>query len=161
VRLVVTNATDGLLDLVKIMGDFSLEPHGQGFAIAAPRQSLQAAPWTTQGYPFYSGRGVYRRRFSLPEAFLPGKDGQRIFLEPESCDDVLEVFVNSRPAGVRLWPPYTIEITGLLQPGDNTLELHAANTLINLLEATPRPSGLTAAPRLVAYHQFVFSLEEK
>jgi hypothetical protein len=159
VRLVVTNATDGLLDLVKIMGDFSLEPRGQEYAIAAPQRSLGPAPWTNQGYPFYSGRGVYRRRFSLPEAFLPGEDGRRIFLEPASGDDVLEIFVNGRPAGVRLWPPYTVEITGLLQPGENTLELRAANTLVNLLEATPRLSGLSAAPRLVAYNQFVLNLE--
>jgi hypothetical protein len=69
--------------------------------------------------------------------------------------------VNGRPAGVRLWPPYTIEITGLLQPGENILELRAANTLVNLLEATPRPSGLSAAPKLVAYNHYVFSLEER
>jgi hypothetical protein len=157
-RLVLRNATDGLLDLVKIMGDFRLEPHSQGWAIAAPRRALQPAPWTDQGYPFFSGRGVYRHRFTLPETFLPGEGGQRIFLEPENGDDVLEVILNDQQAGVRLWPPYRTEITGLLRPGENTLELRAANTLVNLLEATARPSGLSGAPRLVAYNQFVFEM---
>ena len=66
-RLVVTSATDGLLDLLKLVGDFSLCPGDDGgYTLAAPRPQLWPAPWTEQGYPFYSGRGVYRRRFDLP-----------------------------------------------------------------------------------------------
>ncbi len=36
-RLVVTNPTDGLLDLLKLTGDFSLAPQGDGtYRIEAP-----------------------------------------------------------------------------------------------------------------------------
>src|SRR4029079_17851662 len=109
-RLVVTNATDGLLDLLKLTGDFSLAPETDGtqtYRITAPRNSLSSAPWTSQGYPHFSGRAVYRKRFELPDAFV----GQRIFLEPEMQDDVLEVLVNDQSGGVRLWAPYQVEIT--------------------------------------------------
>ncbi len=94
--LTVANATDGLLDLVKITGNFSLRQTNNGeYSITAPRTELQPAPWTSQGYPFFSGRGVYRRRIELPPEF----DGQRIFVEPELADDVLEVVVNGQRAG--------------------------------------------------------------
>ena len=75
-------------------------------------------------------------------------------------DDVLEVIVNGQPAGVRLWNPYQVEITSFLKPGENILELRLANTLVNLLEAIERPSGLTGAPKLVPFRTFTFDLTE-
>ena len=156
-RLVVTNATDGLLDLLKLTGDFSLSARGEGsqaHRIEAPCTSLQPQPWTDQGYPHFSGRAVYRKRFELPQSFM----GQRVFVEPEMRDDVLEVSVNGQSAGVRLWEPYDVEITNLLKSGENTLELRVANTLVNLLEAVERPSGLAGAPKLVPYPTFTFDL---
>lgn len=154
-RLVVTNPTDGLLDLLKITGDFSLIPQGDGaYRMTAPCTSLQPKAWTNQGYPHFSGRAVYRKRFELPESFL----GQRVFLEPQMQDDVLEVLVNGQPAGIRLWEPYQVEVTDMLKSGENTLELRVANTLVNLLEAVERPSGLGGAPQLVPYRTFTFDL---
>jgi hypothetical protein len=153
--LTLTSATDGLLDLLKITGDFALRKEVDGsYTIVEPRRTIAPAPWTEQGYPYYSGRGLYRRTVSLPAEV----GGQRIFLEPAMDDDVLEVLVNGRQAGVRLWAPYTVEITDLLQPGENVLELRVANTLVNLLEATARPSGLAGAPRLVSYQPFTFAV---
>ena len=152
-RLVVTNPTDGLLDLLKLTGDFSLTSQDDGtYRISTPRPSLQPQTWTDQGYPHFSGRAVYRKRFELPESFM----GQRVFLEPQMQDDVLEVIVNGQSAGVRLWEPYQVEITNLLKSGENVLELRVANTLVNLLEAVERPSGLGGAPKLVPYTNFEF-----
>jgi len=154
-RLVVTSPTDGLLDLLKLTGDFSLAPQGDGtYVIEAPCTSLQPSSWTKQGYPFFSGRAIYRKRFALPESFA----GQRVFLKPEMEDDVLEVIVNGKSAGVRLWNPYQMEITDFLQTGENTLELRLANTLVNLLERVERPSGLTGAPKLVPYRRFTLDI---
>ncbi|HEY3473587.1 MAG TPA: hypothetical protein VGK56_03200, partial [Anaerolineales bacterium] len=156
-RLVVTNATDGLLDLLKLTGEFSLAPKGDGtYSIEAPRTTLQPQPWTSQGYPHFSGRAIYRKRFELPESFI----GPRVFVEPQMQDDVLEVIVNGESAGVRLWEPYQVEVTHLLKPGENTLELRVANTLVNLLERVERPSGLAGAPKLVPYQTFNFVMEE-
>lgn len=154
-RLVVTSPTDGLLDLLKLTGDFSLSPQGDDtYRISAPCQSLQPQPWTNQGYPHFSGRAVYRKSFELPPSFT----GRRVFVEPEMHDDVLEVLVNGQSAGVRLWAPYPVDITNLVKSGENTLELRVANTLVNLLERVERPSGLAGAPRLVTYQTFTFDL---
>ena len=157
-RLTIRNTTDGLLDLLKITGDFSLarRPDDDGYVIAAPRRTLRAGSWTEQGYPFLSGRGVYRRSVDLPATYA----GQRIFVEPEMLDDVLEVVVNGQRAGVRLWAPYGVEITDYLRPGQNTIDLRVANTLVNLLEAVERPSGLAGAVRFVPYRRVSFALSE-
>jgi hypothetical protein len=156
IRITLTSATDGLLDLLKIVGDFSLAEQGDGYRITAPRRSMEPAAWTSQGYPFFSGRASYCRRFQFPREF----SGQRVFVEPAMGDDALEVIVNGHSAGVRLWAPYAVEITDLLRPGENTLELRVANTLVNLIEATRRPSGLAGAPRLLAYRRVEFRMEE-
>src|SRR5687768_1787407 len=154
-RLVVTNPTDGLLDLLKLTGDFSLAQQDDGsYRIEAPRTFFESQPWTNQGYPYFAGRAVYRKRFELPEYFI----GQRVFLEPKMQDDVLEVIVNGQSAGVRLWEPYQVEITDLLKSGENILEMRVANTLVNLLEAVERPSGLAGAPKLVPYTNFEFEI---
>jgi len=154
-RLTVTNATDGLLDLLKIMGAFSLNRRADGgYSIATPRRTVQPASWTAQGYPYYSGRGVYRRTVQI----APDFEDRRVFLDAAMGDDVLEVVVNGQRAGVRLWAPYEVEITPFVQPGDNTVELRVANTLVNLLEAAERPSGLAGAPRLVPYQEITFAL---
>ncbi len=56
-----------------------------------------------------------------------------------------------------VWPDYEVEITDQLQPGENLLELRLTNTLVNLLEAVERPSGLSAAPSLVPYQLYIFT----
>jgi hypothetical protein len=143
VRLVLGGATDGLLDLVKLVGDFRVTAGGA--VTTASSAAANPASWSEQGCPFYSGTAVYRC-----SATLPGNlDGARVFLEADAGDDVLEVTVNGRSAGVRLWPPYAVEVTDQAVPGVNALELRVANTAMNLLSGQPRPSGLRAAPRLV------------
>jgi hypothetical protein len=156
VWLSLTKATDGILDLVKLTGDFAVERLDGKDRIAARRPEARPASWTEQGYPYYSGRGVYRSRFTLPDAFA----GQRVRLEAALVDDVVEVIVNGWSAGVRLWPPYDVDITDFLCPGENRLELRVANTLINLLEAVERPSGLSGPPRLVPHGRIQASKEE-
>jgi hypothetical protein len=136
-RLTLTKPTDGLLDLLKLIGDFTVHDD----VIRAPRAAGEPADWTRQGYPFYSGCGVYRTRVDAGV--------ERAVLEADAGDDTLEVLVNGESAGVRLWPPYALDVA--LRPGENEIELRVCNTPANLLEGTPRRSGLTGAPRLVPW----------
>jgi len=146
VRLVLEEATGGLVDHVKLLGSFAVAGDaGAGHRIVAPTSEARPASWTEQGYPFYSGRGTYRTAVELPEQAA----GQRLFLEIPMRDDVVEVGVNGRPAGVLLWDPYVVDVTDLVHAGRNEFTFRVANTLANLLNADPRPSGLAGAPRLV------------
>ena len=149
-RLTLTRATDGLLDLLKLVGDFALADG----RIVAPRPTAACADWTTQGHPFYSGCGVYRTRASVGAL----GEGGLVVLEADAGDDALELRVNGRPAGVRLWGPYTFDVTGLLVDGENEFELRVSNTPVNLLEGVPRRSGLVAPPRLVSHAMFELPL---
>jgi hypothetical protein len=153
-RLVVADATDGLLDLVKLIGRFRLDDDG---AIAAERETASPAPWTEQGYPFLSGSAVYRSRVELPSQAA----GARVFVEADAGDDVLEVLVDGTSAGVRLWEPYGVEITEAVGGAAFTLELRVANTAVNLLGGTPRPSGLRSAPRVVLRRPVRVDLSER
>jgi hypothetical protein len=155
IRLVVEAPTGGIVDRVKVMGTFSLAGSAaDGWRIAAPVDELPAAPWTEHGHPFLSGTAIYRRSFDLPAGFA----GTRAFLDVPTGDDVIEVSVNGRSAGVRLWDPYEVEVTDLLEPGTNEVAIAATNTLANLLNGDARASGLAGPPRLFARASFEFDL---
>ena len=126
VRLLLREPTGGLVDHVKLLGSFALAGDAdRGYRIAAsPERPARPASWTDQGYPFYSGRGVYRTTVEVPADLA----GRRLRLEVPMRDDVLEVVVNGHAAGVRLWDPYVVEVTGLLRAGPNELALRVANT---------------------------------
>jgi hypothetical protein len=145
VRMDVTSPTGGLLDKVKIVGAFGLDDRNGRTVVVRPRTSIRPASWTEQGYPFFSGTGRYRRTVAFPGPF----SGCRISLRMPMRDDAAEVYVNGECAGVRLWDPYELDVSGLLRPGDNELEIRVSNTPANLLNAQRRPSGLAGPPILV------------
>jgi hypothetical protein len=155
VRLVIEEATGGIVDNLKLTGTFSLAGDVDAeYRIAAPVPEVDPRVWTEQGYPFYSGTGVYRRTVELPESFAD----HRWFLEVPMNDDVLEVHVNGATAGVRLWDPYVFELTEHLHAGTNELAISVTNTLANLINAVDRPSGLAGVPRIVPHASFMFDL---
>jgi hypothetical protein len=152
VRLVATRKTDGMLDLLKIIGDFSVDGSSEsGYAITAKRNGIDVGDWTSKGYPFFSGTGVYRASFDVPTDHL---DGGRLILEADCGEDVLEVSINGSEGRVAPWHPYRIDVTDLLQAGQNEIELRVTNTLLNILEGVSQASGLFAAPRLVHEHRY-------
>ncbi len=145
VELVVQRRTDGILDLLKILGDFAVEKEDGQFVVARRGERIKVGDWTTQGYPFYSGTGIYRAEIDVPARYLDG----RMMLEADCGDDVLEVRVNGSVGTVVPWHPYRLDVTSALRAGANTIELRVTNTLINMLEAVQKPSGLFSPPRLV------------
>lgn len=154
VRLVAERRTDGILDLLKIVGPFALAGSSDGYRITEPAGRIAVGDWTKQGYPFFSGTGLYTFEVDLPPHYLQGK----LLLAAECGEDVLEVSVNGDSAGILPWHPYRIDLTGRLQPGRNRLTLKVTNTLINILEAVQKPSGLFAEPRLIHMPVYEFTL---
>ena len=147
VRLLLPDPTAGLVDHVKLIGAFALEgDKTSGYRMVGPSSEIEPSSWTEQGYPFLSGRGVYRTRFELPLGF----EEQRLLLSVPMRDDVLEVEVNGSLSGTRLWDPYVVDITDFAHPGSNDLALRVANTPANLLNGLARPSGLAGPPSLQA-----------
>jgi hypothetical protein len=70
--------------------------------------------------------GTLRYRCALR---LPGlQPGEALGLDAGAVDEIAELWLNGRSAGVRIAPPYVWEITALARPGENTIELDVTNT---------------------------------
>ncbi len=164
VKLTAMRRTDGILDLLKIIGDFTLEGGGKSaanagteskslpaadFKIIAAKSRLKIGDWTRQGYPFFSGTASYSAEVEIPEKYLSGK----LFLEADCGEDVLEVNVNGHTRVVP-WHPYRVDITDMVRAGKNYFTLKVTNTVINILEGVQQASGLFSPPRIVHEHQY-------
>lgn len=141
VRLTVTKKSDGMTDLLKIIGSFAVaEDHGVE-TIAEPKTELPLGDWNRYGYPYYSGTGLYTAKVHIAKELLERK----LLLKADVGRDVLTVAVNGKPVGTCLWRPYEADLTPYLKEGENEITLGVVNTLMNLLESTHNPSGLFGA----------------
>ncbi|OFX13567.1 MAG: hypothetical protein A2Z18_08915 [Armatimonadetes bacterium RBG_16_58_9] len=127
----------------RIVGAFSLDETGN--VLCPPRDRIRTGSWTEQGYPFYSGAAVYAQTVTIPQ-FLRS---QKVVIETERPADMVEFAVNSQSAGVRAWAPFQVDITRLVQPGENRIEITVTNSAANALLSDARPSGLLGATRII------------
>jgi hypothetical protein len=155
VKLVVTRRTDGILDLLKIMGNFSLREAGNHYVIIQRGATINVGDWTKQGYPFYSGTGVYRAEVDVPKEY----EGGAFFFEVECGEDVLEVSWNGGPGRVAPWYPYRLDVSDCVRVGKNSLEIKVTNTLINILEGVQKVSGMMASPKLHCFRRYALSVK--
>ena len=81
----------------------------------------------------YSGGAWYRKSVSLTPEQLKG----RVVLNLGQVVATAEVRVNSQPAGIRVSPPWSLEIAKLLKAGENRLEILVYNTLANHYQTIP------------------------
>jgi hypothetical protein len=128
------------------------------FAESTASQPLaKMIPWTElPGRQYYSGEAVYKRSFSLSPAPEPGTHifldfgagtpktdnrtpnaaGMSALLDPPIREAAI-VIINGRRAGSLWHPPYRIDVSTFVHPGDNQIEVHVYNTAINLLAGQP------------------------
>jgi len=84
--------------------------------------------WTTHTDPrikYYSGTAIYKKKISVEV----NKD--RIYLELGNPGFVARVFINSKETGTIWCSPWQTEITDALVDGENEIEIHVANSLMN------------------------------
>jgi len=108
---------------------------------------------------YFSGEAIYTRTFNLDPTdsdvvldFGPGTpttdtrppnaSGIHALLDPP-IREAATIVVNGTRIGSLWHPPYQLNITSALHPGENTLEVHVYSTAINLLAGQP-PRDLTA-----------------
>ncbi|MCY2992981.1 MAG: glycosyl hydrolase, partial [Planctomycetota bacterium] len=75
----------------------------------------------------YSGGARYRKSVTL----TPEQLKNHVLLKLGEVVATAEVRVNGQPAGIRVSPPWSLEITELLKAGENRLEILVYNTLAN------------------------------
>jgi hypothetical protein len=103
---------------------------------------LTPGPWADAGLGSYSGGVRYRRRVHLDGVPRTAR------LDLGAVRGTAEVVVNGQPAGVRVWSPYRFDLSGLLRPGANDLEVTVYNTLAPYLDDTSPTMGVFPGQRL-------------
>ncbi len=138
VRLTVTKKSDGMIDLLKIIGSFAVE-HTDGRDVIVPMvTTMELGDWCNGKLPYYSGTGYYTVKVNLTAQQLQKK----LMLQCDIGKDVLLVRVNGQDVKTCLWKPYSADISAYVHEGENELCLGVVNTLMNLLESSRTPSGL-------------------
>ena len=116
------------IEPVYILGSFSANPAEKGWNIEAPAKTYSAGSWKTQGMPFYSRGVTYSKEFNIDNS-----DGKWEIALGNWYGTVAEVSVNGQQATVIAFPPYHSDITGLIKPGLNKIEVNVIGSLKNLL----------------------------
>ena len=130
------------VDPVVLVGEFTAKKEGRIWQIYPEAKKLRTGSWHEQGYYNYAGTGIYEQVIDLPS---PEK---KVFLKTDKVRDVLEVWINDQKAGVRPWPPFTVDITDHIHKGANKLTLKVTNTMQNLF-SKPNPSGLLGSCSII------------
>ena len=139
---------------VIITGRFAVEQGPGRPKLVAEPGAIDGSGWQRQGYPYFSGVGIYRRRVK----FTAAQRRCRLFLEMDRPGDLCEVLVNGRSCGLRAWEPWSVEITDFVDGPTNEVEIRVANSLQNLLVHAPKPSGLLGRVRIVPRKQVAFTV---
>ncbi len=146
--------TPSLAHPLIIVGRFAVGKNDGEPTLLAEPGVIDGSGWERQGYPYFSGIGVYRQQVRLTQA----QRNCRLFLEMDRPGDLFEVSVNGRSCGVRAWEPWALEITRAVRGPTNEIEVRVANSLQNLLVRQPRQSGILGGARIVPRKELRFSL---
>lgn len=149
VRLTVTKKSDGIVDMLKIIGSFSVTEKDGKEVIDPPVTAIKTGDWTCQGFPYFSGTGSYTQKVTLSEEAC----SKALMLKADAGTDILEVYVNGVHVKTCLWNPYIADISEYVKPGENEICLKVVNTIINLLEGTRNASGLFEA-EIIPYNRY-------
>ncbi len=115
------------LEAAYIIGDFDLKPADKGFVIV-PEQKLQIGSWKEQGLGLYGHRVVYQAMFDVPES-----KGTYVVKLGRWFGTVAKVIVNGRVAGYIAHQPWECDVSKLIQPGTNQIEVIVFGSLKNPL----------------------------
>ncbi len=81
------------------------------------------------GVKYFSGTATYSKRFTAPAGAPPA--GRRLYLDLGWVHAMAQVRVNGHDLGLLWKPPFHIDITSAVRPGDNKLEVLVTNQLVN------------------------------
>jgi len=146
-------------DPVFIVGDFTLEPSVEAensYVIVKEKETIEAKSWAKQGYPYLSGAMEYSQEINVGKGFI---DGRKVFLDAGlNIREYMEVYVNGKLEGTRVWLPYKIDITGIMKPGKNEIKIIVRNTPKNILEKRKFDSGIIGDIKIVSKQVKVINL---
>jgi hypothetical protein len=105
-------------------------PHAPVYLSVEGGAALPGAPNSPNEHPPLGPDGLPN-----PLVTRPGP-GMHAYFDPPIHEAAL-VTINGRPAGAIWHPPYRLDVTKLLKPGVNHIEIHVYNTALNAWSALP------------------------
>jgi hypothetical protein len=103
--------------LAELGGDWTLDLNGK--QVTTPLKS-----WEELGTPSYAGPATYRKQFTASAA----PAGKRLFLEIAEVRDYARVKLNGKELEAHAWQPYRWEVTNVVKPDANDLEVEVRAT---------------------------------
>jgi hypothetical protein len=93
------------------------------------------ASWSEHSDPgvkYFSGAATYCKTFQWTATPSQSADRKRqVFLDLGRVEVIAEVKLNGKELGILWKPPFRVEVTGALKPGENTLEVKVVNLWVN------------------------------
>jgi hypothetical protein len=121
-----------------ISGNWKMELEGKQFP-KITRTTQVLSSWTEVATTrHFSGTGKYETGFELPAAYV--NTGLELLLDVGKVGQIAEVFVNGKNAGVIWMRGQNLEISKLVETGENKLVVLVTNTLINRVSAMTEPN---------------------
>jgi hypothetical protein len=119
--------------VLKIAGPWEVTFDPKWGGPAKPVIFKDLSDWSDHSDPgirYYSGTAVYRKVFNLPE---PRTLSSSLFLDLGRVAVMARVTCNGKNVGVIWKPPFRVDITAAVKPGDNQLEISVVNLWPNRL----------------------------
>jgi hypothetical protein len=98
--------------LADLGGDWALDLNGK--QVTTPLKS-----WEDLGTASFAGPATYRKQFTVSAA----PAGKRLFLEMADVHEYAKVKLNGKELEAHAWQPYRWEVTNVVKPGSNELEV--------------------------------------
>jgi len=98
--------------------------------------------WTASkddGIKYFSGTATYSKRFVVSAPWL--KSNKKLFLDLGNVKEIAEVLVNHHSVGILWKPPFRVDVTGMIHPGENELEIKVTNLWPNRLIGDEQPGA--------------------
>lgn len=91
------------------------------------------------GIKYFSGTASYVKSLGAPASWFV--KGQRLEIDLGAVKNLAEVLVNGKSAGIRWKAPFRVDVTDLLRPGANRLEIRVTNLWPNRLIGDKQPGA--------------------
>ena len=108
------------------------------------------------GVKYFSGTATYSKTIQVPASLLAAN--RRFYLDLGQVAVMAQVKLNGQDLGILWKAPYRVDVTGLLRPGDNDLEVKVVNLWINRLigdEQLPEDSDRNANGTLTRWPEWL------
>ncbi len=130
-----------IFEPIYLIGDFQVQDR-----TIRPARGSMAGPWSDAGYPNYSGIAAYSQTVDIPDKYALGA---KLILELDEVHDCCRVLVNGEEVEIRMWEPWSADISDHVKPGRNEITVEVANSATNLYDKNPRTSGLAGSARIL------------